>query len=326
MSQEETEQISTLPTEDSALNPCVLVLSGDSTGRLYRLESTTTIVGRAEDADIVLTDRGISRQHTKFTLTPDRQVILSDLDSTNGTFLGTDKIRSCQLFGGERLRFGATVKMKFDYRDPSEEQLIEGVARDPLTGALNRSYFEQRFKEACAKAKRHKSPLSCAFIDADHFKHINDTHGHHTGDEVLVALGRRSRGAAHALPPALRVPREGSDGLGLPWRIDGGRLRENLTLKLKAVVGTGLLLWLYQLSGRWAMGIEMKLYWLAARGFPMTVAMHRSLQARTREACVLGGPCSTPATHPPPQVLLAHLLWVVCGSTVLAVIFTKGAR
>ena len=104
---------------------------------------------------------------------------------------------------------------------------------------------------------------------------------------VLVALGRRSRGAAHALPPALRVPREGSDGLGLPWRIDGGRLRENLTLKLKAVVGTGLLLWLYQLSGRWAMGIEMKLYWLAARGFPMTVAMHRSLQARTRPTCVL---------------------------------------
>ena len=104
---------------------------------------------------------------------------------------------------------------------------------------------------------------------------------------VLVALGRRSRGAAHALPPALRVPREGSDGLGLPWRIDGGRLRENLALKLKAVVGTALLLWLYQLSGRWAMGIEMKLYWLAARGFPMTVAMHRSLQARTRLTCVL---------------------------------------
>ena len=191
MSQEETEQISTLPTEDSALNPFVLVLSGDSTGRLYRLESTTTIVGRAEDADIVLTDRGISRQHAKFTLTPDRQVILSDLDSTNGTFLGTDKIRSCQLFGGERLRFGATVKMKFDYRDPSEEQLIEGVARDPLTGALNRSYFEQRFKEACAKAKRHKSPLSCAFIDADHFKQVNDNNGHAAGDEVLKELVRR---------------------------------------------------------------------------------------------------------------------------------------
>ena len=113
---------------------------------------------------------------------------------------------------------------------------------------------------------------------------------------VLVALGRRRAARrTHSRPPCACRARAAMGSLRAHRRRP---LRENLTLK-PGVVGTGLLLWLYQLSGRWAMGIEMKLYWLAARGFPMTVAMHRSLQARTREACVLGGPCSTPATHPP---------------------------
>lgn len=56
---------------------------------------------------------------------------------------------------------------------------------DNLTGVNNRRFFEQRLKEETARVKRSQVPISCLFVDVDHFKQINDTHGHVTGDHVL---------------------------------------------------------------------------------------------------------------------------------------------
>lgn len=57
--------------------------------------------------------------------------------------------------------------------------------RDPLTGINNRRFFDQRLKEEASRAKRHNRPLSCLFLDIDHFKRINDQFGHQAGDSVL---------------------------------------------------------------------------------------------------------------------------------------------
>jgi diguanylate cyclase (GGDEF)-like protein len=57
--------------------------------------------------------------------------------------------------------------------------------RDPLTGVNNRRFFDQRLNEEASRAKRFDTPLSCLFIDLDHFKRINDQHGHQAGDAVL---------------------------------------------------------------------------------------------------------------------------------------------
>lgn len=57
--------------------------------------------------------------------------------------------------------------------------------RDPLTGINNRRFFDKRLTEEVSRAHRTGSPLSCLFIDLDHFKRINDQHGHQTGDRVL---------------------------------------------------------------------------------------------------------------------------------------------
>jgi diguanylate cyclase (GGDEF)-like protein len=59
---------------------------------------------------------------------------------------------------------------------------------DPLTGLFNRRFLDRRLNEELANACRHGIPLSVLMIDIDHFKKINDTHGHQTGDEVLVAM------------------------------------------------------------------------------------------------------------------------------------------
>ena len=62
--------------------------------------------------------------------------------------------------------------------------------RDPLTGLFNRRYLEETAAREAARAARHRQPLSALMIDVDHFKQVNDTYGHATGDAVLrrVAL------------------------------------------------------------------------------------------------------------------------------------------
>jgi len=57
--------------------------------------------------------------------------------------------------------------------------------RDPLTGINNRRFFDQRLLEEVSRAKRFHTPLSCLFIDLDHFKRINDLYGHQAGDAIL---------------------------------------------------------------------------------------------------------------------------------------------
>jgi len=56
---------------------------------------------------------------------------------------------------------------------------------DPLTGVRNRRYLDQRLSEEVISSARSRKPLSFLFVDIDHFKKVNDTHGHQTGDKVL---------------------------------------------------------------------------------------------------------------------------------------------
>jgi two-component system cell cycle response regulator len=68
-------------------------------------------------------------------------------------------------------------------------QLVISGYTDPLTGLRNRRYLELRLRDELAGALRYRQPLSCLFLDADHFKHINDRFGHAAGDSALRELG-----------------------------------------------------------------------------------------------------------------------------------------
>ncbi len=70
----------------------------------------------------------------------------------------------------------------------NQQRLQQMGLTDPLTRIHNRRYFDQRLQEEVATVNRTGQPLSCMFIDIDHFKQINDTLGHQAGDQVLREL------------------------------------------------------------------------------------------------------------------------------------------
>jgi diguanylate cyclase (GGDEF)-like protein len=74
-------------------------------------------------------------------------------------------------------------------------QEVERLSRiDPLTGLNNRRSFGADALRLFQLAVRHGKTLSCAALDIDHFKHVNDSYGHDVGDTVLVAMARACQG------------------------------------------------------------------------------------------------------------------------------------
>lgn len=73
----------------------------------------------------------------------------------------------------------------------NSERLKHIGLTDPLTGVHNRRYFDQRLQEEVSRAQRQGYPLSCLFLDVDHFKRVNDQYGHQTGDCVLREVAWR---------------------------------------------------------------------------------------------------------------------------------------
>jgi diguanylate cyclase (GGDEF)-like protein len=72
-----------------------------------------------------------------------------------------------------------------------QQELIRLATTDPLTGVCNRRAFFERAEQACLRATN-GAALSAIMFDIDHFKKINDTHGHPVGDEVLCAVTREA--------------------------------------------------------------------------------------------------------------------------------------
>lgn len=70
-------------------------------------------------------------------------------------------------------------------------RLVRSGITDVLTGMHNRRYLQDRLRGELASAQRNRTPLACLILDADHFKRINDEHGHLAGDSVLREIARR---------------------------------------------------------------------------------------------------------------------------------------
>jgi two-component system cell cycle response regulator len=87
-----------------------------------------------------------------------------------------------------------TARVRAALRMKASRDALAGT--DALTGLLNRRGLDARAAEAVALAQRHGRPLACLMLDLDHFKRVNDTHGHAAGDAVLQETAARLIGVS----------------------------------------------------------------------------------------------------------------------------------
>ncbi|WP_137886325.1 histidine kinase N-terminal 7TM domain-containing protein [Pseudomonas sp. 2FE] len=85
------------------------------------------------------------------------------------------------------------------------EQLQEQALRDPLTGLYNRRYLDEFFARELARAQREQMPIALALIDLDHFKRLNDTHGHLVGDDVLKVVAQHLTDSLRSSDAVFRI-------------------------------------------------------------------------------------------------------------------------
>ncbi len=193
---------------DQVRTPTFTVVEGPSIGVLYVLDSSRRAhrIGRAEDADLRINTASVSRCHAIVVVASrggEQAVRIDDNKSTNGIKVNGRRVESLWLDSGDKVRLGDSL-LRFQWMTDEEIRFASGLstrlaaaARDPLTGLLSRAFVTDRLPGVVHVAEQRGQPLSCVMLDLDHFKNINDTHGHLVGDVVI-------RRAARAVADTLR--------------------------------------------------------------------------------------------------------------------------
>ncbi len=207
-----TTKVANLRVQDSGApatpQACLMMLSGPLLGEIYPLLSGPLVLGRSEHADVQILVEGVSRQHAR--LLRDRGGwVVEDLGSRNGTLVNSEPVHRTLLRDGDKIQVGPSTVFKFALQDPIEEQfqrqMYESALRDGLTKVFNKRYFIERLRSEVAYALRHHCPLSLLMLDVDHFKQVNDGHGHPVGDMALQIIADSVRGTMRSEDVLARI-------------------------------------------------------------------------------------------------------------------------
>lgn len=147
------------------------------------LEAATEVSG---EQTVELKDSENQSRVYKLNVSP----ILDDAGKFRGRLLSLDDIT---LIEQQKTELRATLadleKSQAEIAEQNEKlQFL--ATRDPMTGCFNRRSFFESFEKTWSSSKRYGHPLSCVMVDVDHFKSINDNHGHAMGDEVLKQVAQ----------------------------------------------------------------------------------------------------------------------------------------
>jgi two-component system, cell cycle response regulator len=173
--------------------PVLLRMDGVQAGEVVALTILPCVIGRHPSCQVIIDDPSVSRRHARVYLN-NGELWLQDLGSRNGTFIDGRHLETKKLADGTLLQIGHLASFRYTVVSARQEkvlrELFESSTRDALTGLYNRRHFDERFKSELAYAKRHRFDLSVVMVDIDHFKQINDTHGHSAGDLVLKQVAQ----------------------------------------------------------------------------------------------------------------------------------------
>lgn len=177
--------------------PTLRVVAGRDMLRFATIQPGEELVlGRDESSGLRLNDLTVSKRHARLTMDDGGAISVHDLGSTNGTAVNGRPVRRTALRTGDHLEVGG-ASLRLDLLSPDElghlSRVVDRLAaahRDPLTGLNSRAFLDDDLPRLAEHCDRAGVPFSCAFVDVDHFKDINDTHGHQAGDEVLAGVSR----------------------------------------------------------------------------------------------------------------------------------------
>lgn len=175
--------------------------SGPGLGRRFALDLKPVTLGRDASCSFAIADGSVSRLHAHIEPRDSGGYRLSDLNSRNGTFVNGTRISRSDLKDGDYLQLGECVfrflaggNVEAGYHD----EIHRLTLLDPLTGVHNRRSLSEFLERELDRAARYIRPFAVILLDADHFKQVNDRHGHLGGDEVLKGLATRLRNLARA--------------------------------------------------------------------------------------------------------------------------------
>ena len=163
-------------------------------GKRFVLETSPFRIGRGGENQIMLEGGSVSRKHTHIVERGAGSWWAVDDNSTNGTYVNDEQIpREQLLVNGDRIKVGPTI-FKYLSGQDVEAQYHEEIYRmtiiDGLTQAHVKRYLLEALEKEIIRARRHDRALSFLMFDIDHFKKINDFHGHLAGDFVLKELAK----------------------------------------------------------------------------------------------------------------------------------------
>jgi diguanylate cyclase (GGDEF)-like protein len=233
--------------------PVIQVSAGAEQGRILSLfQYNHVTVGRGKDCELVVHDPSCSRRHAEIYITEGNNAEIKDLGSTNGTKVNGKRIKreTLKLTDGDRIQLGDSTILRFTLM-PEDDAIVQmnvymRATRDALTNAFNRHQFDEAFNREISYQKRAGHGLGIILLDVDHFKRVNDTYGHPTGDEVLREIG-------HRVPTCIRnediFARLGGEEFGVLVRsenIEGVNIlavRIRSAMEKKAVEAGGKTIW-----------------------------------------------------------------------------------
>lgn len=186
--------ISQLPNKSTnSREACLVVINGVDLGKKYSLAQASTVIGRSTKVDIQIDEESISRSHAVID-NYGEEIMVRDLESTNGTYVNDRPIREQRLLDGDQVKIGRTI-FKFltgsNIEAAYHDEIYRLTTTDGLTQIFNKRYFLQEMEREMSRCVRYERALSLVMIDIDHFKPINDTYGHLAGDHILRQVAQR---------------------------------------------------------------------------------------------------------------------------------------
>ena len=182
----------TLGVDDPGIHALLVTLRGRAIGERILLKpgDEKVVIGRDDDADLTLPDDSASRLHCELKFGQTGWFI-SDLSSTNGTYVGGQLTDSALLRDGDIIKIGATIFRFLSSQDveAAYREEIYSLTTDGLTQLYNRRYLEDFLEREMSRCRRHGRPMTVMLFDVDGFKAVNERFGHLSGDHVLRCIG-----------------------------------------------------------------------------------------------------------------------------------------